>query len=269
LKISSNSGSLTFLKDHLGSTIGLSNGSGSLIESQKYEAFGKSNLSNSVTRYGYTGREKDDSTGLMYYRARWYDADQGRFISSDPIRFQAGENFYSYVKNNPIKFSDPTGLKEDCESDNSDSCNKDRLEMWSAMYNLTQSWNRESKRHPIYQYNGVSGTVGIIANAVGSLVGGLVNYAIPNANVDWSNNSRVYLACTEQAQGLMDLLFNLRKEGKFKNWWTFRLEFLHQTPIGALHTRVKVISVDSNCKNFWIDPWKSSIEGFRFDEDKK
>ena len=52
---SSQTGSLYFLKDHLASTIGLTNTSGSLIESQKYEAFGKSNLTSSLTRYGYTG----------------------------------------------------------------------------------------------------------------------------------------------------------------------------------------------------------------------
>jgi RHS repeat-associated protein len=98
-----------FLKDHLGSTIGLTNTSGSLVESQKYEAFGKATGSLS-TRYGFTGREYDADTKLNYYRARWYDLEQGRFISSDPIGFQAGENFYSYVGNSPFNGTDPFGL---------------------------------------------------------------------------------------------------------------------------------------------------------------
>jgi RHS repeat-associated protein len=98
-----------FIKDHLGSTIGLTNSSGSLVESQKYEAFGKATGSLS-TRYGFTGREYDTDTKLNYYRARWYDAEQGRFISSDPIGFKAGENFYGYVGNSPMNKKDPSGL---------------------------------------------------------------------------------------------------------------------------------------------------------------
>lgn len=111
LKISNSSGSLYYLKDHLGSTQGLTGVSGNVAEWQRYEAFGNSNVSNSLTRYGYTGRERDEQTGLNYYRARWYDAQQGRFITQDPIGFQGGDtNIYRYVKNNVINSVDPSGL---------------------------------------------------------------------------------------------------------------------------------------------------------------
>ncbi len=42
--------------------------------------------------------------GLMYYRARWYDPQQGRFISEDPIGLEGGMNFFAYVENNPVIF---------------------------------------------------------------------------------------------------------------------------------------------------------------------
>jgi RHS repeat-associated protein len=42
-------------------------------------------------RYGYTGRERDEETGLDYYRARYYDPSNGRFISEDPIGFGGGD----------------------------------------------------------------------------------------------------------------------------------------------------------------------------------
>jgi len=42
-------------------------------------------------RYGYTGREHDPETGLIYYRARHYDAATGQFIQRDPIGFAAGD----------------------------------------------------------------------------------------------------------------------------------------------------------------------------------
>ena len=62
----------------------------------------------------FTGQEKDDSTGLIYFNARYYDPSLGRFISPDTIIDGDGTNFadfnrYAYVKNNPINFTDPTG----------------------------------------------------------------------------------------------------------------------------------------------------------------
>ena len=49
--------------------------------------------------------------GLYYYRARYYDPSIGRFISSDPIEFGAGDfNFYRYVGNDPVNWVDPSGL---------------------------------------------------------------------------------------------------------------------------------------------------------------
>jgi len=112
LRISSaQTGNLYFLKDHLGSTQGLTGVSGSVAEWQRYTPFGESDVSASMTRYGYTGREKDADSGLMYYRARWYDAQQGRFISQDPIGLAGGNtNLYSYVSNDPINKTDPSGL---------------------------------------------------------------------------------------------------------------------------------------------------------------
>jgi RHS repeat-associated protein len=104
------SGALYFMQDHLGSTVGLMNASGSLVERMQYEAYG-AGAAGALTRYGYTGRERDDLTGLIYLRARWYDPQQGRFTSEDPIGFAAGDtNLYKYVLNNPVNLRDPIGL---------------------------------------------------------------------------------------------------------------------------------------------------------------
>jgi RHS repeat-associated protein len=99
-----------FLQDHLGSTVGLADSSGNQISSASYDSFGNS-TNNLTTRYQYTGREKDEFTGLMYYRARWYDANLGRFISEDPIGFAGGDvNLYGYVWNNSQNYTDPSGF---------------------------------------------------------------------------------------------------------------------------------------------------------------
>ncbi len=103
-------GSLYFFQDHLGGITGLVGSSGGLTEPlQQFEAFGDG--SGSVrTRYGFTGRERDDLTELLYYRARWYDQKQGRFLSEDPIGFETDTNFYEYADGNPLSYSDPLGL---------------------------------------------------------------------------------------------------------------------------------------------------------------
>jgi len=57
-----------------------------------------------------TGREFDSETSLYYYRARYYDASAGRFLNEDPLGLSVAVNNYSAVGNNPIRYSDPTGL---------------------------------------------------------------------------------------------------------------------------------------------------------------
>jgi len=98
-----------FLTDHLGSTNALVNSSGAITSQTAYDAFGNQTATLN-TRYGYTGRERDDSTGLMYYRARQYSTEIGRFINEDPIGFAGGDlNLFVYVRNNSLRYTDPNG----------------------------------------------------------------------------------------------------------------------------------------------------------------
>lgn len=103
---------LYFIQDHLGTTRVLADGSGNVASSLGYDSYGKVTNGSAATRYTYTGREIDSETGLMYYRARWYDPQAGRFISEDPIGFLGQDvNFYGYVHNDPLRLIDPTGLR--------------------------------------------------------------------------------------------------------------------------------------------------------------
>ena len=54
------------------------------------------------------GHMQDDESGLVYMRARYYEALSGRFVSEDPARH--GLNCFSYCSNDPISFSDSSGL---------------------------------------------------------------------------------------------------------------------------------------------------------------
>ena len=58
--------------------------------------------------YDFTGKKISQDTGLVYFGARWYDPEVGRFITEDPIK--AGSNWYAYCYDNPVKYVDPMGL---------------------------------------------------------------------------------------------------------------------------------------------------------------
>ncbi|GIW81421.1 MAG: hypothetical protein KatS3mg105_3228 [Gemmatales bacterium] len=61
--------------------------------------------------YLFTGQRFDPETGLYYYKERYYLADEGRFLSRDPIGFAAGDaNLYRYMGNNPGNGVDAWGL---------------------------------------------------------------------------------------------------------------------------------------------------------------
>ncbi|VVH50848.1 hypothetical protein BPUTSESOX_1087 [uncultured Gammaproteobacteria bacterium] len=60
-------------------------------------------------RYRYTGKERDDSSGLSYYGARYLTPWLTRWISPDSAGAVDGLNLYAYVGNNPLKYRDPTG----------------------------------------------------------------------------------------------------------------------------------------------------------------
>jgi RHS repeat-associated protein len=101
-----------FQADGLGSTTSLSNTAGSLAQTYTFDSFGKQTASSgSLTNpFQYTGRESDSETNLYFYRARYFDPQAGRFLSEDPVRFWGGVNFYAYVRNNPVKYTDMFGL---------------------------------------------------------------------------------------------------------------------------------------------------------------
>ena len=63
-----------------------------------------------------SGKERDAETGLDYFKARYYSGAEGRFTSPDPLGITKQKlrdpqqwNMYSYVRNNPLRFIDPTG----------------------------------------------------------------------------------------------------------------------------------------------------------------
>ena len=99
-------------QDGLGTVTDLTDSAGATAKSYSYDAYGKVfDQAGTVEQpYTYTGREFDSESGLMYYRARYYDPRTGRFLQKDPMRFVNGINLYAYTMNNPANFADALGL---------------------------------------------------------------------------------------------------------------------------------------------------------------
>ena len=99
--------------DHLGSVRLLTDAAGAVANRYDYDAFGNWEATSYETvanPYAFTARERDAESGLMFYRARYYDPKIGRFISEDPIGFEGEDlNLYRYVWNDPTIGIDPTG----------------------------------------------------------------------------------------------------------------------------------------------------------------
>jgi RHS repeat-associated protein len=109
----SSTGMVWSLSDRLGSIDLLTDKDGVVVDKRSFDSFGRLISQSNPTvsfRYGYTGRELDLESGLHYYRARYYDSNVGRFISVDPIGFDAGDtNLYRYVFNSSTNHTDPSG----------------------------------------------------------------------------------------------------------------------------------------------------------------
>ncbi|HSW87825.1 MAG TPA: RHS repeat-associated core domain-containing protein [Candidatus Saccharimonadales bacterium] len=99
--------------DDLGSSSVLTDASGAVTENTTYDPWGEVKLGGTKDKFQYTGQEKDSETGLNYYNFRYYNSHTRRFTQPDdifPNQYDPQQlNRYSYVGNNPLTRTDPTG----------------------------------------------------------------------------------------------------------------------------------------------------------------
>ncbi|SNS74169.1 RHS repeat-associated core domain-containing protein [Streptosporangium subroseum] len=99
------------------------------VARERYLPYGKRRGSDDLpfTDRGFLGKIEDDSTGLNYLSARYYDPSIAKFVSTDPLLSLDKPqwlNPYSYGGNNPIGASDPTGLRPAPDAGKADPCVK-------------------------------------------------------------------------------------------------------------------------------------------------
>lgn len=132
LRSDSSSDTFYLASDHLGSTDVILDDAGDVVVYTSFDAFGQrrdpsdwdgapsgSDMTaiGDATRRGYTGHEHLDNTDLIHMNGRVQDPVIGRFLSADPYvqapYYSESLNRYSYVFNDPLTYSDPSGYVSD------------------------------------------------------------------------------------------------------------------------------------------------------------
>ena len=106
-------------KDIRESTTSIIDANGSAAATYQYDDFGNTTITNGAdfdNEICYTGQIYDQSSGLHYYNARFYDPENARFLTQDTNRGEATQpdtlHLYAYCANNPINYTDPSGHKK-------------------------------------------------------------------------------------------------------------------------------------------------------------
>lgn len=113
--------------NHLGSAMLELDDQAQIISYEEYYPYGSTSYqgvrsqTETPKRYRYTGKERDEESGLYYHGARYYAAWLGLWCSSDPASIEAGLNLYQYCASNPLRFVDSSGLGV-----------RDTLEYWAG-----------------------------------------------------------------------------------------------------------------------------------------
>ncbi|MNO31387.1 tRNA3(Ser)-specific nuclease WapA precursor [compost metagenome] len=104
-----------YLYNGHGDVVQIVDTSGAVINNYTYDEWGNitSQVEGTSNSFKYTGEVYDAESGLYYLRARYYDPSMGRFLNEDTVEGQINnpltQNLYTYVGNNPLKYTDPSG----------------------------------------------------------------------------------------------------------------------------------------------------------------
>jgi RHS repeat-associated protein len=88
-----------------------------IISYEEYTPYGSTSYqavrsqTETAKRYRYTGKERDEESGLYYHGARYYAPWLGRWVTCDPIGVKDGVNILAYARCNPAGFTDPGGTQ--------------------------------------------------------------------------------------------------------------------------------------------------------------
>jgi RHS repeat-associated protein len=161
-----------YFSNHLGSHSMVTSATGGCEQDIDYYPFGgviKDHCPNVAQHYKFAGKERDTESGLDNFEARYDASNLGRFMTVDPLGIVKQKffdpqqwNMYSYTRNNPLRFSDPTGMGTQdgttlCTGSNTSSCDPDstsvQRDKQQAPADQTSTQNQNQKETVIFSDN--------------------------------------------------------------------------------------------------------------------
>ncbi len=105
------------LGDHLGSSTVIADETGVLTNREEFTPYGGTSFgSYARKRYRFTGKERDEESGLNYHAARYFSSATARWLSCDPAGSAESVNLYGYERGNPMTLLDPTGKSSESQA---------------------------------------------------------------------------------------------------------------------------------------------------------
>jgi RHS repeat-associated protein len=206
-----------------------------VVQQLDYDEFGKvlTDTRPGFQPFGFAGCLYDPETKLCRFGARDYDAQTGRWLSKDPIRFAGGDtNLYGYVLNDPINWIDPVGLSR-----------ADIIIIGNTFKNYVNGLVNSGQRLP--------GT-GILAGALNNIVssGGMVGQAL-------GVNVSPVKGCVAQSEGLHNIFSQMQSNGQLSNDFFF---FPDESLTGGYfeHHFLQAVSPKDNVI-ITLDPWRGTM----------
>jgi RHS repeat-associated protein len=187
------------LGDHLGSSTVVLDQNGDWINREEYTPYGETSFgSYALKRFRFSGKEREEESGLYYHGARYYAPWLGKWISPDPVLRDDGLNPYAYVRSNPTGRVDPDG-------------------------NSSRSIFLE---YPVLSYGGIAagGAVtgaligGAVAGPLGAVIGGVVGAVVAFISTIAVNFLRFTNAMSKLFSGRSLIFWTSRLLSQFTNW---------------------------------------------------
>ena len=126
------------LPEHLKSGELTTDEDGHWVDREEYTPFGETSFGSfSRKRYRFSGKERDEESGLYYFGQRYYAPWLGRWVTCDPAGRIDGTNLYQYVRGSPLSLVDPVGR----QSQGSASGYK-----WVTASDYAEAWNAEKAK---------------------------------------------------------------------------------------------------------------------------
>ena len=178
--------SYNYLTNQSGSVTGLTK-DGQAVASSSYNLYGARKTSTDTTGnpFAYNGEARDD-TGLDYLRARYYDSQGGTFLTEDSYPGEdtdpLSQNLYSYVQNNPVNYTDPSGHFWNSIKKGWNYVKKTASNAWNGVKRVaSNTWNTV-KRVASNTWNGVKSFASKAWNATKSAFNHATNWVSTQFN---------------------------------------------------------------------------------------